>query len=98
MSAEIDAFLGEDGQAALLSKISVGPILNDRGSSSRQVRDLDEFVHLFRRLQTPYYEEARRHFRCPGVLERLYDTNEFYPYQPKVLRHIADHDGECVFA
>jgi hypothetical protein len=37
-------------------------------------KDLHQFVELFRRIQTPYYEKARRHFKCAGVREEFSDA------------------------
>ena len=61
---------------------------HNRGGD-RGVADLDEFVDLVRRFQIPYYEEARRHFSDPEVLDEFAEANEVYPYKPKVLKGIV---------
>ncbi len=46
-------------------------------------------MDLFRRLQTPYYEEARRRFGKSEVRYQFSDSNEHYPYTQEVLQRIA---------
>ena len=55
------AYLGPEGLTQLLAFLSLGPLLGPSDAMPR-VRDFDEFVDLLRRLQVPYYEEARPHF------------------------------------
>ena len=55
----------------------------------RSASDMDNFVDLIRRMQTPYYEEARRHFGCEAVQQAYLGANEALPYTPKSLQHIA---------
>lgn len=87
-SLDLEKFVGADGLAMLLSWLSAGPIIGS-GQASR-VKDIDEFVDLIRRVQTPYYEEARLRFDESAVRERLDDSNEYYPYLPATLRSIAE--------
>jgi hypothetical protein len=47
------------------------------------------FVDLFRRAQTPWYEEARTRFQDSRVLEWFGGNNEHAPYIPKTLEEIA---------
>jgi hypothetical protein len=79
-SMEVGKFLGLDGITRCLSFLSLGPVKATLGSTWQQVRDIDEFVDLVRRLQTPYYEEARRLFTEQELLERLSDASESFPY------------------
>ena len=90
-SNALQDFLGERGAAYLLSFLSGGSLLARIGQSSRSVSDLDEFVDLFRRCQTPYYEEARRKFADPDVREDFGDRNEYAPYLPETLKHIIEN-------
>jgi len=55
-----------------------------------RVGDIDAYVDLVRRLQTPYYEEARARFGEEDVANWLSDANEHYPYLPETLKRIAD--------
>jgi len=43
-----------------------------------RVGDIDAYVDLVRRLQTPYYEEARARFGEEDVANWLSDANEHY--------------------
>ena len=90
-SAELTQFLGERGLTYLLSHLSAGPIIiSATGSSHRTVSNIDEFVDFLRRLQIPYYEQARRKFLLHQVSEDYADSNEVYPYLPDTLKRIAD--------
>jgi hypothetical protein len=84
--------LGLKGQAHLLSFLSYGPLINSQGRT--RLHDIDEFVDLFRRLQTPWYEEARSKFRESLVVETGVDANEVYPYLPDSLKRIAESGSD----
>src|SRR6478736_5864673 len=58
---ELSDMLGPDGLAHLLYFLSIGPLKGPTRPESRIV-DMDQFVDIIRRLQTPRYEEARRYF------------------------------------
>jgi len=88
-SYPLTEFLGTDGLTTLLSWLSVGPIYGP-SEITPTVRDLDEFVDFVRRVQIPYYEEARPHFGEEKVQHALGDASESYPYHPDVLKRIAD--------
>lgn len=81
-------YLGPVGQAALLSMLSIGPLAGPSELDPR-VKDFDSFVDVYRRLQTPWYEEARSRFTEENVQNLLSDANEYYPYMPEVLERIA---------
>jgi hypothetical protein len=70
-----------------LSWLSAGPLREDGGI---RVADMDEYVDLVRRVQTPYYEEARPRFGDEKTYHWLGDANEYYPYLPKTLQRIAE--------
>lgn len=59
---DIEKLLGVDGLTLLLSWISVGPLKGGGGTITTS-KDLDSYVDLVRRVQIPYYEEARHSFR-----------------------------------
>lgn len=88
-SVAISSGLGNEGQAYLLSMLSLGPI---KGESDARcaVADFDQYVDVFRRLQTPWYEEARGRWADDDVQHWLGDANEVYPYVPDVLERIAN--------
>ncbi len=87
---DISAFLGDEGQARLLSMLNAGPLIaSDRCEVLPQ--DMAGFVDLFRRMQTPWYEEARSRWADEDVQHWLGDASEVYPYQPEVLQRVAEH-------
>ena len=93
-SAALTDFLGENGLAYLLAKLSVGPIKKHIGQVVHcDAADIDEFVDFMRRVQTPFYEEARRHFGKHALLGDYSDSDEVYPYQPEQLEKIAKKYG-----
>ena len=87
-SMALNDYTGEEGLARLLAELSSGSIID--GWSCHVVAFLDEYVELFRRVQTPYYEEARRYFREEMVRERLSGENPVSAYLPETLRQIID--------
>ncbi|MFC0112277.1 hypothetical protein [Kibdelosporangium aridum] len=87
-SLDLKLFLGPNGLAMLLSWLSIGPLKG--GGSAPQVENMDEFVDFVRRVQTPYYEEARSRFDEEKTHHWLGDANEYHPYLPETLRRIAD--------
>lgn len=85
-SSALEDFLGDRGLSYLLAQLSFGPLkLKGAKTSYTRVENLDEFVDFFRRVQTPYYEEARRKFSDPEVIEDFSDSNEVAPYLPENL-------------
>jgi hypothetical protein len=87
-SVDLERFLGAHGLAMLLGWLSVGPLKG--GGTAPRVQNMDEFVDFFRRVQTPYYEEARPRFDDEKTHHWLDDANEYYPYVPETLSRIAD--------
>jgi len=90
-SLPLDSFLGVDGLSTLLSFFSLGPIMKNANQESLcKVKDVDEFVDFFRRVQTPYYEEARKRFDNYDILQDLSDANEILPYLTDTLQDIIN--------
>jgi len=85
----LTTFLGKTGVEWLLSFLSPGKITNlldpDR-SDCLLPADMNEFVDLFRRVQTPFYEEARTKFENEELLSYYSDSNEVTPYLESSLR------------
>ncbi|KOX14987.1 hypothetical protein ADK66_03025 [Micromonospora sp. NRRL B-16802] len=87
-SLELSNFLGGTGASMMLSWLSMGPV---RGvPDTNRVADLDEFVDLFRRVQVPWYEQARSRFQEEETQHWLSDANEYYPYLPDTLQRTAE--------
>lgn len=90
-SLDLDGLLGVDGAAWLLALLSAGP-LKEPSDFMPRVKDFDGFVDLFRRLHTPWYEEARQRFNEGSVRDQLSDANEVLPYTERVLKAIAEDE------
>lgn len=90
LSAALRDYVGADGLAKLLSILSIGPLKKAQGQSPRVVGDLDELVDFMRRVQTPYYEEARQRFSEEEVMQDFCDSNEVAPYLQSRLKRIAE--------
>ena len=89
----LNSLLGEKGKEKLLSFLSPGMVkvnLEGKHGTFPRVKDFDEFVDFFRRCQTPYYEEARRYFSCPDLLEWHSDNNEIAPYFSESLKEMIE--------
>lgn len=91
-SVDISSLVGTDGLAYLMTYLSAGPLIVDGDPSTDRVgvADMTAFVDLVRRVQTPYYEEARRRFADDDVINRFADSNEAYPYMQYALRDLVD--------
>ena len=91
LSMQLSAFLGHDGLAVLLANLSAGPIKAHFGDKSGcSIKDMNGFVDFVRRVQTPYYEEARRCFGDPEVLDLHANDNEVAPYLPENLKAMIE--------
>jgi hypothetical protein len=91
-SLDLDAFLGLVGLVRLLARLSAGPVRNYPGYN--RVRDLDQYVDLFRRVQAPSYEEARPYIGDEETHHLFGDPNEISPYVPDILEYVARQGTE----
>jgi hypothetical protein len=88
---ELHDVLGPDGLAHLLYFLSIGPLKINAGSHTvPRIADMDQFVDIVRRLQTPHYEEARRYFGASEVRDEYADSNEVGPYTQYALKRIIE--------
>lgn len=87
-SAALADYLGADGLTRLMAFLSYGPLRSE--STPAGPRDMNEFADLVRRLQVPYYEEARVHFSNYDVRENRSDWNEHKPYMVDELKKLAE--------
>ncbi len=93
-SSALEDFLGDKGLGTLLSFLSAGSILVDDGiKGAIRVSDLDDFVDFMRRVQTPYYEEARKYFSNSRLQDDFHGSNEAAPYNPSTLESIIKEYG-----
>ena len=85
--------LGPKGIAHLLSKMDVGTFHDPEGRSVGGVKDIRNWVEIFRRLHIPYYEEARGYIdraRSDGDLDGI---NELALYQEDTLKRLVEKYG-----
>ena len=88
-SNALEDFVGVAGLTYLLSMLSLGTVMHTQGQAPHcRVADTDEFVDFVRRVQTPYYEEARRKFSSHRLLNHYAGANEVAPYQEQDLKYI----------
>ena len=94
-SKALEEFLGPEGLTYLLSKLSIGPIAqNGEKHQVSRLPDLDEYVDFTRRVQIPYYEEARKLFGTQSIQDDFYDANEHMPYWPDRLERMISSYGD----
>lgn len=74
----------------LLSWVADAGYMRPDRESARDVASLEEWADLVRRVQVPWYEEARQHLRDPEVQDYLADSNEYFPYLPETLEKVAN--------
>jgi hypothetical protein len=93
-SAALKDFVGEKGLSYCLTFLSLGPVITNNGSEDHcDIQDFGEFTDFVRRVQVPYYEEARRLYSNSQLLEDLSDANEFYPYIPERMKAFIERYG-----
>lgn len=94
MDISLDSYAGANGLPTLLRLVDIGPY-HDENYSGPMARDLREWTELFRRLQLPYYEEARLYWQ--RALEDGYfdGANEVWIYLPDTLKRLIDRYAEA---
>lgn len=81
--------LGVDGLVNLTGYLTVGPLLRAQGRDEEsEVQNVPEFIELVRRLHVPHYEEARKYFGHPSVVEHYIEAQEVAPYKQEQLADI----------
>jgi hypothetical protein len=91
-SSALRDFLGVDGLAKLTSFLSAGELKMGQGTEDAcriAPAEMDHFIDFFRRVQLPYYEDARRRFSEDEVIQDLSDASEVYPYLERTLRRLS---------
>ncbi len=92
--APLTDFVGINGLSNLLANLSLGPFLQRQDEELVTMVEMDEYVDFFRRVQMPYYEEARRYFGNENLIERMLGENELFPYRFDKLREIIQEFGQ----
>lgn len=89
-SAALTDFLGSDGVSFLLAIISDGAFFATRNAENISHESLKAYVDFFRRVQTPFYEEARKYFGCEEVRQELDGVNETAAYEVESLKRVIE--------
>ena len=85
----LSSFLGTDGLVELSSWIDIGKEKDPDGSIVPRV-DLREWTVFFRRVQVPYFEEARNYFETAHANE-FGEANEVAFYLPEHLKEMIEY-------
>lgn len=88
MSLPIESFLGDDGKVLLLSLIDPGP--DFREEYRDHIADMRLFLEFFRRVQLPYYEEARIYWDKARSDGYFAGANEIWSYLPENLKTLTE--------
>ncbi len=89
LSAHLPNFLGKRGLVYLLSFIDVGA-MHSPDNLYTYVKDMREFTEFFKRLQIPYYEEARLYWN-KAIADGYFDgANEIWVYLPFTLQRLIE--------
>jgi len=86
LSLSIVDFLGDKGVVNLLSLIDVGPF--HREEYKLQIKNIRDFLEFFRRVQLPYYEEARLYWDNAYNDGFFNGANELWIYLPSTLEEL----------
>jgi hypothetical protein len=83
-SSSLEDFLGEAGLAKLLTMIDAGKM--HQPLYREQISNIRDFLEFFRRVQLPYYEEARLYWQDAIDDDYFADGNELWTYLPQNLK------------
>ena len=86
MSQPLESLLGDNGKVYLLSMIDPDPGLC--WEFSKRIADMRLFLEFFRRVQLPYYEEARMYWGKARSDSFFDGANEIWTYLPRNLKAV----------
>lgn len=92
LSLPLVSFLGDEGKVRFLSLVDPGP--NFIKDYKKSIADIRLFLEVFRRLQLPYYEEARLYWDKARDDGFFANENEVSLYLPETLKYIIDNYGD----
>ncbi|PRR70902.1 hypothetical protein [Clostridium thermopalmarium] len=87
--SDLKSFLGEHGIVELHALLDPGPY--HLPEYCKQVADIRKWSDLYKRLQLPYYEEARKYWHRAMSDGYFGDSNEVYIYLPNNLKRMIEH-------
>jgi hypothetical protein len=90
----LNVMLGPRGIVDLLSMIDVGAYHDPEGAEIGRVKDIRNWVDVFRRLHVPYYEEARQYFDRARAAGEIDGVNEVALYTVSVLKGLVEQYSE----
>lgn len=90
---DLEQFLGAGGIVKMLSFINMGSLHDDFDAKPR-IKSSGEWVKLFKRLQVPYYEEARLYWDKAEEDGFFDGANEIASYLPETLKELIERYGE----
>lgn len=88
LSLPVESFLGDDGKVLLLSLIDPGS--NFQAEYQEHIANMRLFLEFFRRVQLPYYEEARLYWEKARVDGYFAGANEIWTYLPSTLKTLIE--------
>jgi len=62
VSFHLNSVVGPNSIGTLINLIHSGPVADPKGTGEIEIADHVEFAEIMRRLQVPYYDEARQYF------------------------------------
>ena len=86
---DLKSFLGVPGQIELLSLIDNGPYHNREFKNGTS--DIRKWVEFYRRLQLPFYEEARQYWNVATADGYFGDVNSIRIYMADCLKSMIEH-------
>ena len=87
--SDLESFLGDHGKVELTALLDPGP--NHLPKYTTMVADIRKWIDFYKRLQLPYYEEARIYWDYASTDGYFGDSNEIYIYLPENLKRMIDH-------
>lgn len=92
LSVALESFLGDEGKVRLLSMFDPGPEFCDE--YVERIADIRMYLEVYRRLQIPYYEEARLYWDRARHDGFFAGANEVWTYLPRVLKSVIEEYSE----
>lgn len=87
--SDLSSFLGAHGIVELHALIDAGPY--HMPQYKPMVTDIRKWSDFYKRLQLPYYEEARLYWNRAISDNYFGDSNEIYIYIPENLKRMIEH-------
>lgn len=86
---DLESFLGESGIVELHGLLDPGPY--HMPEYKTMVTNIRKWSDFYKRLQLPYYEEARQYWDRAMHDGYFGDSNEIYIYLPENLKRMIEH-------